>query len=276
VNVVPARSVRISAHAALIIVGFISVIPLAWVWAQSLRTNRQISLNPIGINWPLNLQNYVEAWNQANFSGYLLNSVIVAVATVALVIAVAFPTAFALALLPLPARRIVFMVFLLGLMIPEWSIIIPLFFQLRSIGLLNTLGGVVLVEAALGLPFAVFLLRSSLLSMPRELIEAARIDGAGNLRTMWSVVLPIAKPALQAVIIFQFMASWNELVVPLFFLQSDVVRTLPIGLTFFQGRFGTDVATLAAGTTIASLPVLIVYIILNRRFIEGLTAGASK
>jgi raffinose/stachyose/melibiose transport system permease protein len=161
-------------------------------------------------------------------------------------------------------------------MIPVWSVVIPLFFQLRNMGLINTRLGAILVETALGIPFAIFLLRASLRDLPYELIEAARIDGAGDLRTLWSIVRPLLSPALQAVVILQFMTSWNELVVPLFFLQTDDVRTLPIGLTFFQGRFTTDTSVLAAGTTLAALPVLIIYVILNRQFIQGLTAGATK
>jgi len=267
---------RLSAHGALIIVSLLSVIPLGWVIVQSLRTSVATSQNPFGIEWPLQFSNYVEAWNAGRFPDYLLNSSIVALGTVALILLVGFPAAYALAALNLRWSNGVFLVFLLGLMIPIWSIVIPLFYQMRSLGLINTLVGAILVEAALGLPFAVFLLRANLRELPRELLEAARIDGASDLRTMWSIVRPLAKPAIQAVIVLTFMTSWNELIVPLFFLQTDDVRTLPIGLTFFQGRFTTDTAILAAGTTLAALPVLVVYLLFNRQFINGLTAGATK
>jgi ABC-type glycerol-3-phosphate transport system permease component len=186
------------------------------------------------------------------------------------------PAAYALATLRLPLSQPLFLLFLLGLMIPVWSIIIPLFFQLRNLGLINTHIGAILVEACLGLPFAIFMLRAFLQTFPTELIDAARIDGAGHLRIIWSVVRPLAMPTLQALIVFEFMWSWNELVVPLFFLQDDAVRTLPIGLTFFQGRFTSDIGVIAAGTSLATLPVLLVYLLLNRQFIHGLTAGASK
>jgi raffinose/stachyose/melibiose transport system permease protein len=271
-----AAPTRISVHAALTVVSIISLAPLLWVLLQSVRTSNATSLHPFSFEWPPVFRNYVTAWDQAHFSQYLLNSTIVAVGTVALVLAVAFPAAYALTVLKLRLASPVFFTFLLGLMIPVWSVIIPLFFQLRNLGLVNTRIGAVLVETAIGIPFAIFLLRASLRDMPYELVEAARIDGAGDLRTLWSIVRPLVSPALQAVVILQFMTSWNELVVPLFFLQTDDVRTLPIGLTFFQGRFTTDTSVLAAGTTLAALPVLIVYIILNRRFIQGLTAGASK
>jgi ABC-type glycerol-3-phosphate transport system permease component len=267
---------RFTGHAALIVVGLMSVLPLLWVWASSLRASEDITRQPLGITWPPTFAAYARAWSEARFADYLLNSIVVAVATVALVMVVALPAAYALAMLRLPGSNAVFLLFLLGLMIPIWSIIIPLFFQLRGLGLVDTRTGAVLIESALGLPFGLFLLRAFFRELPRELFEAARIDGANHLQTLWSIVIPLARPALQALVVFEFMWSWNELVVPLFFLQSDAVRTLPIGLTFFQGRFSTDIAGLAAGTTIASLPVIIVYLLLNRHFIRGLTLGATK
>ncbi|NED96876.1 carbohydrate ABC transporter permease [Phytoactinopolyspora alkaliphila] len=267
---------RMSAYTALIVMAMISVIPLLWIWVQSLRTSAATAANPFGLEWPLQVGNYATAWNAGRFADYLMNSTIVAVGTVTLVVAVAFPAAYALGTLDLRWANGMFMLFLLGLMIPIWSIVIPLFYQMRSLGLINTLIGAILIEAALGLPFAIFLLRANLRGLPRELLEAGRIDGGGDLRLMWSVVRPLAAPALGAIVVFQFMMSWNELIVPLFFLQTDDVRTLPIGLTFFQGRFTTDTAVLAAGTTLASLPVVVVYMIFNRQFVAGLTAGATK
>jgi len=267
---------RLPAYAALVVMSVISLAPLLWIWSQSFRSSEAIASDPVGVEWPLRFSSYVEAWTQARFSDYLVNSVVVAVGTVAIVVTVALPCAYAISLLRLPASRAILLLILLGLMVPVWSIIVPLFYQMRSLGLVNSLLSAMLIEAALGLPFAVFMLRAFLRELPMDLLEAARIDGAGSLRILWSIVCPIAAPAIQAVVVFQFMWSWNELAVPLFFLQADEVRTLPIGLTFFQGRFDTDTAVLAAGTTMASLPVLLVYLLLNRRFVQGLTTGASK
>jgi ABC-type glycerol-3-phosphate transport system permease component len=267
---------RISAYTALVVISLISVVPLLWVWASSFRSSKEIADDPLGLPWPPDLSSYGRAWNDARFSDYLINSVVVAVGSVLLVTVVAVPAAYALATLRLPGSTPVFLLFLLGLMIPIWSIVIPLFFQMRDLGLINTRTGAILIESALGLPFAIFLLRAFMREMPVELLEAARLDGAGHLRTMTSIVVPLARPALGALFVFQFMWSWNELVIPLFFLQEDSVRTLPIGLTFFQGRFTSDTAVLAAGTSLASLPVLLVYLAFNRQFIRGLTAGASK
>ncbi|MFF5263898.1 carbohydrate ABC transporter permease [Actinomadura viridis] len=254
----------------------ISLAPLAWVWVASLRTSGDITGDPLGLPGRPHWDNYVNAWTQARFADYLGNSLIIAAGTVLVVLVCAVPAAYALASLRLPLSQPVFLVFLLGLMIPVWSIVIPLFFQMRNLGLVDTRTGAILIEASLGLPFAIFMLRAFMQTVPPGIIDAARIDGAGNLRIIWSVVLPLARPTLQALVVFEFMWSWNEMVVPLFFLQDEAVRTLPIGLTFFQGRFTSDTGVIAAGTTLASIPVLLVYLLLNRQFIRGLTAGATK
>jgi ABC-type glycerol-3-phosphate transport system permease component len=267
---------RGATYAALAVMTGISLIPLVWVLASSLRTEGDIARHPVGISWPPRFANYTEAWTQARFSSYFLNSVVVGVATVLVVLACTVPAAYALAVVRVRYSRPIFVMFLLGLMIPVWSIVIPLFYELRSLGLIDTRTGAVLIEAAVGLPFAVFMLRATMRDLPRDVIEAAVIDGAGHLRMLRTIVLPLCLPAVKALIVFEFMWSWNELVVPLFFLQSDSVRTLPIGLSFFQGRFGADPSIIAAGTSMAVLPVLVVYLLLNRQFIDGITAGATK
>ncbi|HZC70247.1 MAG TPA: carbohydrate ABC transporter permease [Jatrophihabitans sp.] len=267
---------RGASYAALIFMTLVSLLPLMWVLNSSVRTEADIDAHPLGVTWPPHWSNYREAWTQARFSSYFLNSVVVAVATVGVVLLCTIPAAYAIAVVRVRYSRAVFYVILLGLMIPVWSIVIPLFYEMRSLGLINTRSGAVLIEAAVGLPFAVFMLRAALRDLPRDVVEAAVIDGAGHLRMLRSVVVPLCMPTIKALIVFEFMWSWNELVVPLFFLQTDSVRTLPIGLSFFQGRFGADPAIVAAGTSMAVLPVLAVYLALNRQFIDGITAGASK
>lgn len=263
-------------YAALAVMTAVSLLPLVWVLASSLRTEADIAAHPIGLSWPPHVGNYAEAWRQARFSSYFLNSALVGVATVLLVLVCTVPAAYAFAVVRVRYSRPVFLLFLLGLMIPVWSIVIPLFYELRTLGLIDTRSGAVFIEAAIGLPFAVFMLRAAMRDLPREIVEAAVIDGAGHLRMLRSVVLPLCTPAIKALVVFEFMWSWNELVVPLFFLQSDAVRTLPIGLSFFQGKFGADPSIVAAGTSMAVLPVLLVYLFLNRQFVDGITAGATK
>jgi raffinose/stachyose/melibiose transport system permease protein len=270
------RIARGASYSALVFMTLVSLLPLVWVLMSSVRTESDIDAHPLGLTWPPHLSNYGEAWTQARFSSYFLNSVAVAVATVLVVLICTIPAAYAITVVRVRFSRAVFYVILLGLMIPVWSIVIPLFYEMRSLGLINTRSAAVLIEAAVGLPFAVFMMRAALRDLPRDVIEAAIIDGASHLRMLRSVVVPLCMPAIKALIVFEFMWSWNELVVPLFFLQADSVRTLPIGLSFFQGRFGADPAIVAAGTSMAVLPVLLVYLVLNRQFIDGITAGATK
>ncbi|SNR56380.1 carbohydrate ABC transporter permease [Actinomadura mexicana] len=272
----PSLITRSAGYTALCLTAVASLAPLVWVGVASLRDSTQITSHPLGLPDRPRWDNYVRAWTQAHFADYLGNSLLIAAGAVLVVLMCAVPAAYALSSLRLPLSRPLFVLFLLGLMIPIWSIIIPLFFQMRSAGLVNTRTGAILVEACLGLPFAIFMLRAFMQTIPQGIIDAARIDGAGNLRIIWSVVLPLARPTLQALTVFEFMWSWNEMVVPLFFLQDESVRTLPIGLTFFQGRFTSDTGVIAAGTTLAIVPVLAVYLLLNRQFIRGLTAGATK
>jgi len=270
------RIARGASYSSLVFMTLVSLLPLVWVLMSSVRTESDIDAHPLGLTWPPHLSNYGEAWTQARFSSYFLNSVAVAVATVLVVLICTIPAAYAITVVRVRFSRAVFYVILLGLMIPVWSIVIPLFYEMRSLGLINTRSGAVLIEAAVGLPFAVFMMRAALRDLPRDVIEAAIIDGASHLRMLRSLVVPLCMPTIKALIVFEFMWSWNELVVPLFFLQADSVRTLPIGLSFFQGRFGADPAIVAAGTSMAVLPVLLVYLVLNRQFIDGITAGASK
>jgi ABC-type glycerol-3-phosphate transport system permease component len=260
----------------LFTVSLVSTIPLLWVWLSAFRTSADIADNPLGLPIPPHPENLVKAWEVGRIGLYALNSLEVAVGTVIVVLVCSVLAGYALTCLDLPASDAVFVFLLLGLMVPTWALIMPLYYQLRDLSLINSLLGVILVQSALGLPFGVFMMRSFFRSFSREILDAAKIDGAGQLRTVLSIVTPLAGPAIKALAVFQFMWAWNELVVPLFFLQEEDLRTIPLGLTFLQGRFTSDTAVIAAGACVASLPVLVVYLLLSRQFIRGLTAGAVK
>jgi raffinose/stachyose/melibiose transport system permease protein len=162
-------------------------------------------------------------------------------------------------------------------MIPFEAIVIPLYYNLRDIGLTDTYWALILPESALQLSFGIYWMRSFFLAVPRELIEAARVDGARTLRTLVSVLIPIARPAITTMMVLLFMFSWNEFLLPLVMVDSsDATRTAPLGLANFQGRYGTDIPSLAAGSLLVALPVLVLYVFLNRRFIQGVLSGAIK
>jgi raffinose/stachyose/melibiose transport system permease protein len=170
----------------------------------------------------------------------------------------------------------VFLFFLSGLMLPLKLAIIPLFMQMRDLGLLDSRAALVIVYTAMGIPSTVFILTGFLRTLPRELEDAARMDGASELRILWSVMLPLTRPALVIAAIHNAVPIWNDFFFPLVFIQSDARKTLPQGLTAFMGEYTTDWGALFAGLTLASLPICLVYILLSRQFISGLTSGAVK
>ncbi len=254
----------------------VALIPTLWILVISLRSTRDVADDPIGLPVPPTLANYTEAWNTARFGDYLLNSFLIAVGVVVLVVITGLLAAFGMTTLRPPGSGALLAVFLIGMTLPIWALINPLFRLVRDAGLLDTRSGVILVEAAIGLPLAIFLFRSFLRDIPTDLVEAAVIDGATPLRVLVHVTAPLALPVVYTVIVFQFMFSWNEFVIPLFLLQSDEARTLPLGLSFFQGRYGSDQSLVSAGAIMASAPIVFVYLLFQRHFVSGLTAGAVK
>jgi raffinose/stachyose/melibiose transport system permease protein len=252
------------------------LLPIAIMFLAAFKSTGEIYANPFGLPASLNLDNLATIWEQTNFPRYLLNSTIVTVASVLSIVTVATMAAYAIARYSFRGNELIYLFFLAGLMVPLKLAIIPLFIQLRSLGLIDTLPGLVVVYTAMGLPSAVFILTGFLRSLPSELEQAARIDGAGEARIMWSVMLPLARPAMVIVAIHNAVPVWNDFFFPLVLIQDDTLKTLPQGLTIFMGEFSTDWGVLFAGLTLAALPITILYILLSRQFIAGLTHGAIK
>ena len=267
---------RVLGYVALGVTSVVALVPTLWILVLSLRTTKDVAEDPFGLPVPPTLANYTEAWSTARFGDYLLNSFLIALGAVVLVVLTGLLAAFSMTTLRPPGSGALLAVFLVGMTLPIWALINPLFRLMRDTGLLDTRSGVILVEAAIGLPLAIFLFRSFLRDIPEDLIEAAVIDGATPLRILVHVTAPLAIPVVYTVVVFQFMFSWNEFVIPLFLLQSDEARTLPLGLSYFQGRYGSDQSLVSAGAIMASAPIVVVYLLFQRHFVTGLTAGAVK
>jgi raffinose/stachyose/melibiose transport system permease protein len=169
-----------------------------------------------------------------------------------------------------------FYVFLLGLMVPMEAIIVPLYYQEQDWNLTNTYWGLILPQIATSVSFGTYWMRTYFRSVPRSLVEAARIDGASPWFTLWKVLMPLARPAVLTMAVLLFMWTWNEFLLALVMVSDDNLRTAPLGLSFFQGRNTSDLTLMAAGSVIVALPVVIVYIFLQRHFIRGMLAGAVK
>lgn len=259
------------------------VYPMAWLAYSSLKADEAIFLDAFALPpfGDLRFDNYVRAWDGAQFGDYFVNSVVVTVVSVTLIVLLGAMTAYALSRFAHPFGRVTFWLFLAGLMIPAQLSVVPLFFELRALGLLNSRLGLILVYTANGLPFAIFILAGFFRALPRSLYEAAVIDGCTEAGAFWRVLLPLARPGLVTVAIFQFIGVWKEYFFAFMFASGDGTggaRTLPLGLAnlAITAQFRTDYGMLFAGLVIVTLPILAIFIALQRHLVKGVTAGAVK
>ncbi len=263
-------------HGVLILFAALSLYPIIVMLITALRPAAEIQRDPFGLPSSLFLDNVRNAWVMGRFGDYLLNSVIITAPTVVAVVALSALAGYGIARFRFPFRNLIFYAILLGLTVPFQSVMIPLYYQLLGMGLLGTYWAVILPSVAFGLPFGVFLMQAFFEDLPQELVEAGRVDGCGELRIFWSIMLPLARPAISTLVVFQFMRTWNEFLMPLLYLQDEALRPIPLGLMYFQGAYTRDIGLIAAGVSLATIPVILVYLIFQRQFVRGLTAGAVK
>jgi raffinose/stachyose/melibiose transport system permease protein len=263
-------------YLALIGYGFSVLYPMFLMVISSFKSTREIFRSPFTLpeNWQF--ENYITAWNQGNFSTYFGNSVFVTVTSVVLVLLLGSLAAYPLGRYKFRGKQALMMYFLAGLMLPIRLGILPLFFLMRTLNLLNTPWSLIFLYTASGMPFTIFILSNFFETLPRELEEAARIDGASELRIYWQVMLPLVRPALATVAIFNFIPWWNDFFFPLIFIRAERYRTLPLGLFSFFGERQNDWALLFSGLTITALPLLVLYLFASKQIISGLTSGALK
>jgi raffinose/stachyose/melibiose transport system permease protein len=264
--------------AALVGLGLFSlsaVLPLLFMVFNSFRTQADWNRDKIGLP-TTGFGAFGRAWTGANIDVYFRNSVIVTLSTVVLTVICATLAGYSFAKIRWRLRGPVYFFVLVWLAIPPLLLMVPIYVEMVQLGLLDTWGSVILLYTALNLPFNVYLMTAFFRSLPDELIEAARIDGAGIHRVFARVLLPLAKPALATLVIFNVLWAWNEFLFALLMLQSDGVKTLTVGVLSLQGRFTTDYPALMAGLLITSLPVIGAYLIFQRHLVRGLIAGAVK
>jgi ABC-type glycerol-3-phosphate transport system permease component len=259
------------------------VFPMIWVAYSSLKPDAAIFRDTFALPTANNLRvdNYARAWREARFGDYFFNSVFVTSISVTLIVALGAMAAYALARFYHPAARLAFWLFLSGLMIPAQLAMVPLFFELRAVDLLNSRLGLILVYTANGLPFAIFILAGFFRGLPRTLYEAAVIDGCNEFSAFWRVLLPLARPGLVTVAIFQFIGVWKEYFFAFMLVGSDAdggARTLPLGLANLSitSQFRSDYGMLFAGIVLVTLPILLIYLLLQRQIVKGIAAGALK
>jgi raffinose/stachyose/melibiose transport system permease protein len=216
------------------------------------------------------------AWQDGHFGSYLRSSLIVAVAVVVIATVLSILAGYAFGQMRFRGEQVLFYVLLLGLMVPLEATIVPLYYDLRDLGLTDTYWALILPQAGVSVAFGTFWMRAFFRSVPRSLVEAARIDGSSSWSTLWHVIMPLARPAVLTMVVLVFMWTWNEFLLALVMVSNEDLRTAPLGLAFFQGRNTSDEALLAAGSLIVAAPVVIVYLFLQRHFIRGMLSGAVK
>ena len=256
----------------LVVVG----VPLYFLVTSSLRSRSEyLTSGPLSLPRGLSLQNYSTVL-ESDFPRYFLNNVIVTVACVAIVLALALPAAYAVVRSKSRFVANGFSILLLGLAIPAQAVIVPLYLMITSFRMYDTLLAVILPTAAFALPLATVVLTSSLRDVPNELYEAANLDGAGSVRALFALVIPLTRSGLATVGIYTALSAWNGFLFPLVLTQSADVRVLTLGLWDFQTQYGTNVPLVTAAVFLSLLPLLVVYLLGRRYLLAGLTAGAGK
>ena len=250
--------------------------PIVIMFFSAFKTNAQIFQSPFSIPDFTNVKSLLRVWNETDFLLYMSNSLIVTVSSIALILILGTMAAYAIARYEFRGSGFILLFFLAGLTLPLKLAIIPLFIQMRDFGLIDSRLSLIFIYVATGLPTTVFILTGFIRSLPNELEDAARMDGANEARIMWSIMLPLVRPAMVIAAIQNVVPIWNDFFFPLIFIQNNNLKTLPQGLTAFMGEFGTDWGVLFSGLTLSALPIIILYIALSRQFINGMTAGAIK
>ncbi len=270
------RLVKIAAYTFLILFALIEFLPFVWALSTSLKTPAETNVGfpPKWIPANPTLENYTEIFKIVPFGTWYLNSIVTSVITTLLCLFFSSTAGYAFARIPFPGRNIIFFAILGTMMIPGVITYIPLYILLKNLGLINTLPGVIIPSMVTA--FGIFLMRQFFVAIPAELEEAARVDGAGRIRTFVQVVLPLARPALSALTIFTFMGKWNDFLLPLLVLGETDKFTLPLGMSTFRGLYKTDWNLLMAGSILVMIPIVIMYIAFQRFFIEGISYTGLK
>lgn len=273
---IKARIGRVALYvAAYLILAFI-VVPVLFAILGGFRTTGQIAADPVGLPNPWVFTSYKATLTLPAFWRQMFNSTLIALITTAVVLPVASLAAFVIARYRFRGRESFYTLFTLGLLFPVAVAIIPLFIVLRQIGMLNNPLGIALAQAAFALPLSIVILRPFLRSIPRDLEDAAAIDGCTTFRFYWSVILPLSRPALATVAILTIVTSWNAFLLPLLVLIQPDQWTLPIGVNNISAQYTSDTARVLAYTSLSIIPALFFYFLTERQIVRGLTAGSLK
>lgn len=270
-----ARLRSFAVHTVLFLVLALWMVPQVYMLSVGLRTPAQ-AFDPALVTWPVTFDNFVTVLRDNPLSRIFLNSFVITVATVAIVVAASSLFAFASAVLKLRGSTVLYATLLTTLMVPLASLVLPLAILLRTFGWVNTYWGLIFPYAALGVPFGIVILKAFMEDSPAELFEAARVDGCNAWQVYWHVALPLIRPALVFVAIWQFIVTWNEFFLALIVMTEAEMKTLTIVPMQYSGLYMSNPGALFAVLTLIALPLILLYIVVQRAFVRGLLAGAVK
>ena len=272
------RAVRTTSHVVLVIWSVVVLAPLVWTVLSSLKTTGEIFASPFSLPRHPQFVNYVNAWQTAGIGRFFANSVIVVAAALAMTMLFGAMSAYVLARFPFPGRAVVRGLVIAGLTFPVFLAVVPLFFILQQLGVLNTLTGLVMAYTAYAFPFTVFFLLSFFEDLPGEIAEAAALDGASEWRTFFQIMLPMARPGLAAVAILNFVGLWNQFLLPVVLNsnQDDYVLTQGMASFASQAGYSVDFGALFAGAVMTIVPVLVVYLVFQRRLQGSVAQGGLR
>jgi raffinose/stachyose/melibiose transport system permease protein len=259
----------------LVLLMAVTVLPFVSLFFTALHPS---GTYPSGMEWPEAPQwgNFVAAFKVSNMGQLLWSSTLIVLAVVPASLVIATLAGFALGHLRPPGARVIFIAFILGLTLPREGVIVPLYYQLRDLGLLNTRWAIILPLIGLYMPFAVFWMRAHFVNMPEDLSEAARIDGANTWQLFWRVHVPLSMPALSSLAILLFLWTWNQFLLAVVLVSDPMKRTMAGALGAFQGQWGTDIPLLCAGSLLILTPTLLVFLVFQRQFVSALLQGSLK
>ena len=262
-----------------IVLGIFTILclyPLLWLFLSSFKTNTELYANPWGLPEQFRLDNYVQAITEGHILQYFGNSVIIAVSAVLVAVVLSSMVSYAITRMEWRLSKLTLNIFLLGMMIPVYAMVVPLFSMFNRMGLLNTHLAVIIPHIAIAFPMAIFIMTGFMGSLPKEMEEAAVMDGCNIYQIFFMIIMPISKSSIVTVAVVTFINIWNDLLLPQIFLTDSSKMTLPVGLTEFQGQYATNYVAEIAAVIITIVPSVIVYIWLHRHIMEGMVAGAVK
>jgi raffinose/stachyose/melibiose transport system permease protein len=263
-------------YAFLILFAIINLLPLFWMVVDSFKSEQEYAANPFSLPTVLHFSNYAKAWEVANMGTYYKNSIIITAVSVIVTVLLGALASYFLSRFEFKLRGITYGIFLLGMLIPIHATLIPIFHIMQKLKLLDTSLSLILPYTAFHLSLTIFILEGFMRGFPKDMEESAVMDGCGVFRIFWYIILPITRPAMATVIILNFVYNWNEYLFALVLINSSELKTLPLGLANFVGIETASLTLQMAALTIALIPIIIFYLILQKQLVNGMTAGAVK